>query len=76
MSRDHKCIVETISNSENYAGFTVLVPLDVAVGIFIEKGIKKCNELGKFVFEYYFVTNQEIPDDLEIIEIIKKVRED
>lgn len=76
LAKDLKCRVETFDNSHSYAGVTVLVPLDVAIGIFIEKGIHQCNELGGFVFEYYFVTNQEIPNRAEILKIIKKVRED
>ncbi|MGE5409552.1 MAG: hypothetical protein ACM3MI_01235 [Clostridiales bacterium] len=76
VAKDLKCSIETIDNSKTFVGFTVLIPMDIAIGIFIEKGIQKCNELGSFVFEYYFVTNQEIPDRQEITEIIKKVRED
>ena len=76
LAKDLKCIVETIDNSDTFVGLTVLVPMNVAIGTFIERGIQKCNELGAFVFEYYFATNQDIPNNLEIIEIIKKVRAD
>lgn len=76
LAKDLKCIVETIDNSDTFVGLTVLVPMNVAIGTFIERGIQKCNELGEFVFEYYFATNQDIPNSLEIIEIIKKVRGD
>lgn len=73
---DLNCTVENFDFSSTYVGVTALVPLDVAVGTFIDTGIKKCNELGNFVFEYYYVTNQNIPDSEEIKNIIKKVRED
>jgi hypothetical protein len=76
LAKEFKCIVESLDYSDLYTGITVLVPMDVAVGIFIEKGIQKCNELGEFVFEYYYSTNLNIPDSFEIIEIIKKVRAD
>lgn len=76
IAKDLNCIIETVYNSDTFVGLMVLVPMDVAIGKLIEKGIQKCNELGEFVFEYYFVTNQDIPDDLEIIEIIRKVRAD
>jgi hypothetical protein len=76
LAKDLKCKIEAIDFSDSYAGITVLIPMDVAIGIFIDKGIQKCNELGEFVFEYYFVTNQEVPDRQGIEEIIKKVRED
>ena len=69
------CAVETVDYAETYIGLTVLVPMTVAVGKFIEKGIAKCNELGNYVFEHYYVTNQEIPDKSEIEGIIKKIRE-
>lgn len=74
-AKDLNCIIEHIEQSDTFAGMTALVPMDVAVGIFIEKGIKKCNELGNFVFEYYYVTNQEIPVNSEIPNIIKKIKE-
>ncbi len=75
VAKDLNCVVETVYPSGSYTGLTALVPLDVAVGTFIETGIEQCNELGGFVFEYYYVTNMDIPDEEEIDEIIKKVRE-
>ena len=69
-------IVEKTDCSDIYVGFTVLVPLDVAVGTLIESGIKKCNELGEFVFEYYYVGNVNIPDQKEIREIIEIILKD
>lgn len=75
VAKDLNCIVEAVDHSDTFIGLTALVPMDVAVGIFIEAGIKMCNELGDFVFENYYVTNQEIPDKSEIPDIIKKVKE-
>ncbi|MCK9451081.1 MAG: hypothetical protein M0Q90_05270 [Bacteroidales bacterium] len=69
------CIVETIDTNDNFAALTVLVPMDVAVKPFIETTIKKCNKFGGFVLEHYYVTNMNIPDELEIKDIIKKVKE-
>jgi len=46
---DLNCIVESVNPSCDFFGLTILVPIDVAVGIFIENGIKKCNALGDFV---------------------------
>ena len=74
--KELKCILEKTNFSENYVGMTILVPMDVAVGTVIETGIENCNELGEFVFEYYYVTNQNVPDDSEITEIIKIVTAD
>ncbi|WP_373496047.1 hypothetical protein [Aquiflexum sp.] len=75
VAKDLNCIVETVDPADKFVGLTVLVPMDVAVGTFIETGIKKCNVLGDFVFEHYYVTNTDIPDLKEIEDIIKIVRE-
>ena len=69
-------IVENINFSDIYVGFTVLVPVDVAVGTLIDSGIKRCNELGEFVFEHYYVGNVNIPDQKEILEIIEIIMKD
>ncbi len=68
-------ILETINFSDTCIGFTILVPLDVALGVLIETGINKCNEIGYFVFEHYYATNQNIPDESEIDDIIKIIRD-
>ena len=74
--KDLNCIVEVIDQSDRFVGLTVLVPMDVAVGTLIETGINKCNELGGFVFEHYYVTNQNIPDKLEVDDIIMTVKQE
>ncbi len=73
-AKDLNCVVEAVEHSDIFVGLTVLVPMGVAVGTFIETGIKMCNDLGDFVFEHYYVTNQEIPDKSEILDIIKIVK--
>lgn len=75
IGKDLNSIIELFDFSDTFVGLTVLMPMDVAVGTFIETGIKKCNELGNFVFEHYYVTNQNIPDKAEIIDIIKIVKD-
>lgn len=75
IAKELNCVVESVDLADAYAGLTALVPLDIAVGNFIEAGIKKCNEYGEFVFEYYYVTNQQIPNKSEIPDIIKIVKE-
>ncbi len=74
-AKEMNSIVESVDHSEKHVGVTTLVPMDVAVGTLIETVIKKCNELGDFVFENYYVTNQNIPDTLEINNIIEIVKE-
>lgn len=75
VAKEMNSIVESVDHSEKHVGVTTLVPMDVAVGTLIETVIKKCNELGDFVFENYYVTNQNIPDTLEINNIIEIVKE-
>ncbi len=75
VAKDLNCIVEAVDPADTFVGLTVLVPMDVAVGTFMETGIKKCNELGDFVFEHYYATNMDIPNIKEIEDIIKIVRE-
>lgn len=69
-------MMEMMDLTDKYAGFTVLVPMDVAIGSVIDTGIKNCNEMGEFVFGYYYVTNQDIPDADEIEKAIAIVRGD
>ena len=76
VARDLNVLVESFDLSETYVGFTALLPLDISVAEFIETGIKKCNELGEFVFEFYYATNLEIPKESEIGEIIRIIRSD
>lgn len=75
VSKELNSIVDSVDLSDAFAGIIALVPFDVAVGTLIEKGIDKCNELGEFVLEHYYVTNQNIPDKAEINDIIKIVKE-
>jgi hypothetical protein len=67
--------LEKIDFSDCFVGLTVLVSHYVAIGTVIDSGIKKCNELGEFIFEHYYVTNMNIPNQSEIIDIIEIVKE-
>ena len=69
-------IVESFDFYDTYVGFTTLMPMDVAVETLMATAIKQCNELGEFVFEFYFATNQSIPGETEIKEIISIIRSD
>lgn len=76
VAKNLQSMVESFDFSDTYVGFTALMPMDIALDTFIAKGIKQCNELGEFVFKFYYATNQAIPDESEIKEIIKIVRSD
>ena len=73
-AKELNCDIENYDFQENYLGLTVLIPMDVAIGTFIDTGIKNCNELGNFVLEHYYAGNTGIPDKNEINEIIDIVR--
>jgi hypothetical protein len=68
--------IESFDFSDTYAGITVLLPLDIAPETFFKSGMMKCNELGEFVLEYYYVTNTNIPDQPEIEKIIRIIMDD
>ena len=76
VAKNLRSLVESFDLSTTYVGFTALLPMDVAVATFMENGIKKCNELGEFVFEFYYAANTKIPNESEIKEIIRIIRSD
>ena len=74
VTNDLQSLVESFDLADIYVAFTALMPIYVAVETFIATGIKKCNELGEFVFEFYYATNQSITGEAEIKEIITIIR--
>ena len=72
--KDLNSILESVDFSEASAGLIILVPLDVAFGTVVETGINKCNESGNFLLEDYYATNQNVPDQAEIEDIIRIVK--
>jgi len=75
LCKEYNSVIETFYYSDNYVGLTILIPFDVAIATIIDNGIKKCNELGAFVLEQYYVTNMGVPDESEIPNIIRIVME-
>jgi len=75
VAKELNCEIENFDFQELYTGLIVLIPMDVAVATFIDRGIQCCNEFGYFILEHYYAANTEIPDMEEIKEIIKIVRE-
>ena len=69
-------VLEEIQVHLNYATMKVLIPLDVAVGEVIEKGIGESNKFGDFLDPYYFVTNVKIPKETEIMEYLREIKRD
>jgi len=75
LCKAYNSVIETFYYADNYVGLTILIPFNVAIATIIENGIKKCNELGAFVLDSYYVTNMGIPDESEIPDIIRIVME-
>ncbi len=73
-AKELNCDIESFDFQENYAGLTVLIPMDIAIATFIDAGIQNCNVFGNFVLEHYYAGNTGIPDKEEIKEIIEIVR--
>ncbi|TVQ14365.1 MAG: hypothetical protein EA361_07855 [Bacteroidetes bacterium] len=73
-AKELNCDIENFDFQEDYTGLTVLIPMTVAYGTFIETGIKNCNEYGNFALESFYAGNLGIPDEKEIKEIIEIVR--
>jgi len=63
-------ILEEVQIHGNYATLQILVPLDVAVGTVIENGISECNKRGNHLDESYYVANDRIPTEAEILEFL------
>ncbi len=65
-----KSEVEEVRVEEKYIWIKILVKMDVAVGYFIEEGIKEINKEMDVLEESYLVTNVKIPTRSEIEEYI------
>jgi len=74
IAKEHDTHVEAVDLHNHYVGFKILLPLDVTLARVVEGGNSKCNELGEFVLQHYYATNQNIPNPDEVETIIKVVR--
>jgi hypothetical protein len=63
--------VERITFRENYSIVKILVPIDIAVGKFIEAGIKECSD---FLFYHYYVTNVKELSNEEILGYLEEIK--
>lgn len=69
--RHHDSKVEVVEFFDSYVIITLLVSMDVAVGIVIEEGIHASNEKTVCLYDRYFVTNVKQPTEEEIISYLK-----
>ena len=63
--------VEKFIFRENYTVINILVPIDIAVGKFIEAGIKECSD---FLFFHYYITNVKEPSNEEILGYLEEIK--
>ena len=73
VARDLKCEIEWFDFKNNYSGFSILMPTNIAIATIIEKCIENSNQFGGFLLEEYYC-GSAIPDEKEIEEIIQIVR--
>jgi hypothetical protein len=66
--------VEKFTFRENYSIIHILIPINIAVGKFIEAGIRECNESNDFLFFHYYVTNVREPTDEEILGYLEEIK--
>jgi hypothetical protein len=66
--------IEKFIFRENYSIIEILIPIDTAVGKFIEAGIKECNEFNDFLFFHYYVTNVNEPANEEILGYLEEIK--
>jgi hypothetical protein len=60
------CEIEEMQFSQGYAAMKALIPLEVAVAELIERGIRRTNQVGGFLEEDYWVTNERAPTEQEL----------
>lgn len=68
------CDLEDFEFGKNYILFAVLIPIDVAIGKLIEKGIKKCNKGKNILKKHYYVTNVKKPSKKEIKKYLNDIK--
>lgn len=74
ISQKYNSEIEEINFETNYAMIGIFIPMDVAVGDFIEEGISECNKMGEFLFLHYYVTNVKKPANEEILKYLEEIR--
>ena len=74
-AQDADVILEDIAFVDNFAKVTALVPIDTAVGNFIEDLINSCNTVKKIWRFHYLITNTKRPTTKEITEYLSRLWE-
>lgn len=71
-----KANIEEAVFSRNYLRVVTLIPMDIAVGDFIESVIDRSNASEYLLRQHYFVVNTHILSDKEIEDYIKEITGD
>jgi hypothetical protein len=74
-SRQLGCEIEEMQFSQGYVAMEALIPLEVAAAELIERGIRTTNQVGGFLEEDYWVTNERVPTEREIKGWAQEARE-
>ncbi|OWY20245.1 hypothetical protein C7N43_21820 [Sphingobacteriales bacterium UPWRP_1] len=72
--RQYHTQIEQVILNPDYVAFIALIPIDVTVNDFIDRGIEQSNELGNFLLTVYLITNMEIPTPEQLTEYIEQMR--
>jgi len=70
------CEIEEMQFSQGYAAMKALIPLEVAIAELIERGIRRTNQVGGFLEEDYWVTNERVPTEQELRGWARKARKE
>jgi hypothetical protein len=74
-SDEYRSEIEGITSGSNYVMIGILIPMDIAVGVVIEEGIRRCNRTEEFLLNEYYVTNVKKPTEEEISRYLKDIRQ-
>ena len=74
IGQENNAVIEEIHFGPDHAMIGMLIPMDVAVGDVIEKGIRECNKTKDFLNFHYYVTNVKKPTNEELLKYLAEVR--
>jgi hypothetical protein len=74
-SRQLGCEIEEMQFGQGYVAMEALISLEVAVAELIERGIRATNQVGDFLEEDYWVTNERVLTEREIKGWAQEARE-
>jgi hypothetical protein len=67
--------IERFQFGQGYAAMEVLIPLDVAVAEFAERGIRATNRVDVLLEKDYYVRNDRVPTENEMLNWVQETKE-